>query len=459
VEQKKISAKEVLADIRAGIPDDEIMKKYGLSAKGLQSLFDKLLKANLLTRSEYSQRLTSAEQPVELVSEAGDKVEPAGERSLEVLRDLGEKFKISKEDLERLKTASVKDIKELIEKYNMSLSDAKELFKSLGVSTSSFLTQAADKLKDGTRYVKEESQQRQSTEQGKTADITFQNLFGDWYESKKALILLLIFATPVGLYGLYKTSLFSQKTKIGIAILTVVLAIAAIKPALRLWVMGIVGIGAYALYKLLPFGRAARIAISVVAGMMVVGIIAPFIDKDSEKRRAVPAQTAETIQSVEQPVQPKPTPVAQPVPPQPVQVAQPAPQPKPEPKQKSTASGNPVSQITWSEVHSKFVKTDTDLTSAQREKLEKDRKQWWQDYRGKWVRWRGSVNNVSSGGSKVKIDMGEGSWGSDLVLVVTPDSKERAAGLNKDSYVTFVGRMGEQPGGLTAMELQEATIE
>jgi hypothetical protein len=66
---------------------------------------------------------------------------------------------------------------------------------------------------------------------------------------------------------------------------------------------------------------------------------------------------------------------------------------------------------------------------------------------------------VSSGGSTVKIDMGEGSWGSDIVLIVTPDSKERAAGLNKSSYITFVGRMSEQPGGLTAMELQEATIE
>jgi hypothetical protein len=105
------------------------------------------------------------------------------------------------------------------------------------------------------------------------------------------------------------------------------------------------------------------------------------------------------------------------------------------------------------------MKADTDLTSAQREKLDKDRKVWWQDYRGKWVRWRGSVNNVSSGGAKIKIDMGEGSWGSDVVLIVTPDSKEKAAGLNKDAYVTFVGRMSEQPGGIAAMELQEATIE
>jgi len=376
VAPRKISAKDLVADIKTGMSNDELMAKYELSAQGFEKLLQQLLGKGLIQESDLSRPSADPAQ----------------------------------------------------ESVDLDLS---------------------------------ESPPKETVSPEKSESITLHGIFGDWYESKKTLILLLIIATPVGLYGLYKTSLFSKKAKIGIAILTVVLAIAAIKPALRLWVMGVVGIGAYALYKLLPFGRAARIAISVVAGMMVVGIIAPFIDKDSERRRVVPAQTTETAQPAEQPVQPKPAPVVQPPPisPQPVQVAQPAAQPKSEPKQKSTASGKPVSPFTWSEVHSKFIKTDTDLTSAQRDKLEKDRKQWWQDYRGKWVRWRGSVNNVSSGGSKVKIDMGEGSWGSDIVLIVTPDSKERAAGLNKDSYVTFVGRMGEQPGGLTAMELQEATIE
>ena len=119
-----------------------------------------------------------------------------------------------------------------------------------------------------------------------------------------------------------------------------------------------------------------------------------------------------------------------------------------------------MSEITWSEVHKKFVQIDNHLTSAQRSKLEKDRKQWWQEgFRGKWVRWRGSVKNVSSEGSTVKIDMGEGSWGADVGLLVIPDSKEKAIGLNQDSYVSFVGRMREQPGILSAMKLQEVTIE
>ena len=123
-------------------------------------------------------------------------------------------------------------------------------------------------------------------------------------------------------------------------------------------------------------------------------------------------------------------------------------------------SGQGISGITWSEVHRKFIEIDTHLTTAQKEKLEKDRRQWWQqDYRGKWVRWRGSVKNVLAGGSTVKIDMGKGSWGADIELNVAPDSRERAIGLNANSPVTFVGRMSEQPGGLLAMDLLEVTIE
>jgi hypothetical protein len=70
--------------------------------------------------------------------------------------------------------------------------------------------------------------------------------------------------------------------------------------------------------------------------------------------------------------------------------------------------------------------------------------------------WR---QQVSSGGSEIKIDMGEGSWGSDIVLIVAPDSRDKATGLDKDSYVTFVGRMGEQPDSVTSMKLLEARIE
>ncbi len=49
----KISAKELIADIQAGLDDQALMKKYGLSAQGLQSVFKKLVEAKALKQSNW----------------------------------------------------------------------------------------------------------------------------------------------------------------------------------------------------------------------------------------------------------------------------------------------------------------------------------------------------------------------------------------------------------------------
>jgi uncharacterized protein (DUF433 family) len=41
----QVPVSEITADLQRGIPDAELMKKYGLSEKGLKKLFDCLLKA------------------------------------------------------------------------------------------------------------------------------------------------------------------------------------------------------------------------------------------------------------------------------------------------------------------------------------------------------------------------------------------------------------------------------
>ena len=48
----KLNARAVMLDICAGLRDEDLMSKYGLSAKGLTSLFDKLVAANLLSPEE-----------------------------------------------------------------------------------------------------------------------------------------------------------------------------------------------------------------------------------------------------------------------------------------------------------------------------------------------------------------------------------------------------------------------
>lgn len=52
----RIKAGDAVRDIRSGMTDSELMEKHGLSAKGLQSLFLKLLEAKAITYAEMNQR-------------------------------------------------------------------------------------------------------------------------------------------------------------------------------------------------------------------------------------------------------------------------------------------------------------------------------------------------------------------------------------------------------------------
>jgi len=54
--QRKISAKELLKDIRKGINDSELMKKYQVSQQGLHKLFQKLVAAGRLSQSDINGR-------------------------------------------------------------------------------------------------------------------------------------------------------------------------------------------------------------------------------------------------------------------------------------------------------------------------------------------------------------------------------------------------------------------
>ncbi len=57
MERLQIRKRDILADIRAGLDDADIMAKYGLTAKGLAGVFSKLVKADLITQAELDRRM------------------------------------------------------------------------------------------------------------------------------------------------------------------------------------------------------------------------------------------------------------------------------------------------------------------------------------------------------------------------------------------------------------------
>lgn len=57
--KRKIKAKEIVNDIREGMSDSQLMEKYRLSSKGLQSVFRKLVEAKSIAPRELFNRAPS----------------------------------------------------------------------------------------------------------------------------------------------------------------------------------------------------------------------------------------------------------------------------------------------------------------------------------------------------------------------------------------------------------------
>jgi hypothetical protein len=62
--KRRISAKEFLADLRSGLDDAALMRKYGLSEVGLGRVFDKLINANLTSLDELWNRSMISETQI-----------------------------------------------------------------------------------------------------------------------------------------------------------------------------------------------------------------------------------------------------------------------------------------------------------------------------------------------------------------------------------------------------------
>jgi len=110
-----IDAKEALDAIRAGMDDHALMDKFRLSAKGLQSLFRKLLSSGVITQAELDRRASDSLGNVQItryVSEQA-KSEPQGrlvnayEAAKDIRGGLGdaelmEKYRLSSKGLQNL---------------------------------------------------------------------------------------------------------------------------------------------------------------------------------------------------------------------------------------------------------------------------------------------------------------------------------------------------------------------
>jgi len=84
-----ISTKQVMEDLERNLSNEDLMNKYGLSLRGLASLFRKLLNKGLITRRYLEERITPENGPIEIDVDGDDflkTIVPAQD----VLRDIAD---------------------------------------------------------------------------------------------------------------------------------------------------------------------------------------------------------------------------------------------------------------------------------------------------------------------------------------------------------------------------------
>ena len=104
--KRKISAKELVSDIKSGMTDAQLMAKYELTAKGLDALFSKLIQAGLLNASSIRERGVIKQGPKPGVFEGHADPKPAvsdEQRPTELLKAIADEVKSGVHDSELMR--------------------------------------------------------------------------------------------------------------------------------------------------------------------------------------------------------------------------------------------------------------------------------------------------------------------------------------------------------------------
>jgi hypothetical protein len=104
--KRKISAKELVSDIKSGMTDAQLMEKHELTPKGLEGLFSKLIQAGLLNASAIRERGVVKTGPTPGVLEGHADPKPAvsdEQRPTELLKTIADEVKSGVHDSELMR--------------------------------------------------------------------------------------------------------------------------------------------------------------------------------------------------------------------------------------------------------------------------------------------------------------------------------------------------------------------
>lgn len=64
MDKRKISARQIISDLRAGLSDDELMEKYAITAEALRYILKRLVESGLMTELQFYERMELTESDV-----------------------------------------------------------------------------------------------------------------------------------------------------------------------------------------------------------------------------------------------------------------------------------------------------------------------------------------------------------------------------------------------------------
>ena len=270
--KRKISAKEAVADIRSGMDDPALMKKYNLPPDGLQSLFDKLIIAGFIDLSEMERRLRGflgtvviteydlpAQEDTVTDSPKGPYPKsPSRIHAQQAARDirlglsdaaLMEKYRLTSKGLKSLSDKLIAAgliTREEIGRRDLGIDhtvDLREEMLSLSAALRHFGAGIPAYSRRGVEpepkqtaratVVNQDSKSAPSSGENhnkkfEEAKENLKRLSIPWFDRPVIVALLLIALFPLGFYALYRNSTFSTAGKVLMTVGWVMLAIACL---------------------------------------------------------------------------------------------------------------------------------------------------------------------------------------------------------------------------------------
>ncbi len=229
--ERLVNAHEAARDIRSGMDDSALMQKYRLSAKGLPSLFKKLMQVGLIQQSDIDHRNLGFEHTVALTEDMlslSAAFQALGMKSKTVAGDKSPHRPQAAKEKEPT-SAQCKEPAPRTEWDDKSATSPEERPKARPSQPEPSQTESS---RTGSSRAETTQTESSRAEPGRVetsqAELHHESFSRSWYDNPSTVVLLLIFLFPLGVYACYRNASLSPGTKAFAIVICLLLAMSGL---------------------------------------------------------------------------------------------------------------------------------------------------------------------------------------------------------------------------------------